>query len=82
MKYTVKTFKDEDINKRVGFFVKDDSDRQFAVDTVLPIVEGKTQQEYIQEALVEVKPKVDEWVESNQLIGVEINPDTGEPLGA
>ena len=81
MKYIVKTFQDEDTNKRVGFFVKDDNDRQFAVDAVLPIVEGKTQQQYIQDALVDIKPKVDEWVESNQMIGLEINPDTGETVG-
>lgn len=63
MKYTIKNFRNEGNNKYVGFYVEYDNNT-FAIDKVIALVDGKTDEQYISEAYVMAQPEIDEWIVS------------------
>ena len=76
MKYEIKNFETKDNQKFVGFFVKDDKGAILAIDKYLPLVNGKSNEDYIKEAIELCKPEVSEWQNSSALVGKTWNPKT------
>jgi CHASE1-domain containing sensor protein len=77
MKYEIKNFQTQDNQKLVGFWVINDNNQRLAIDKTVPIVEGKTNEQYIQEALALCQDEIAEWQESFSVVGRTWNPDTG-----
>ena len=75
MNYEVKTFETEGSNKRVGFMVDNDG-KMFAVDKLVPIADGKTDESYVQDALTAAQSEIDSWAADSAVIGKKWNPDT------
>lgn len=76
MKYEIKNFDEVDGNKTVGFWVTDDNGQKLAIDKTIPVVTGKTQEQYVQEALVLAKDEIDDWASSMAIVGRTWNPET------
>lgn len=75
MQYEIKTFETEGDSKRVGFMVENNGKR-LAIDRLVPIVEGKTPESYVSDALLSAQAEIDEWVSNSTLIGKSWNPET------
>ena len=75
MEYQIKNFQTDGDQKMVGFLVEN-NDKTFAIDKRVPIVLGKTDEQYVQEALALAQPEIDEWVASQSVIGRKWNPQT------
>ena len=75
MQYEVKTFETEGSNKRVGFMV-DNNGKKFAIDRLVEIVEGKTDESYVQDALAAAQSEIDSWAADASVVGRKWNPDT------
>jgi len=76
MNYQIKNFETVGDNKLVGFMVKNDNGKAFAIDKEVAISEGKTDEQYIQEALAAAQAEIDEWNASASVVGRKWNPDT------
>ena len=75
MEYEVKTFETEGSNKRVGFMV-DNNGKKLAIDRLVEIVEGKTDESYVQDALAAAQSEIDSWASDASVVGRKWNPDT------
>lgn len=75
MQYEIKTFETEGDNKRVGFMV-DSNGKKLAIDRLIPVVDGKTPESYVSDALIAAQSEIDEWVSNSALIGKSWNPET------
>lgn len=75
MEYKIKNFETEGDQKFVGFMVRN-NDKAFAIDKRVPLSAGKTDEQYVQEALALAKPEIDEWVASQSVVGRKWNPQT------
>lgn len=75
MDYEVKTFETEGDNKRVGFMV-DANGNKLAIDKLVPIADGKTDESYVQDALAAAQPEIDSWAADAAVVGKKWNPDT------
>ena len=75
MEYEIKTFENEGDNKRVGFLV-DSSGKTLAIDKLVTIVDGKTDESYVQEALTAAQPEIESWAADVAVVGKKWNPDT------
>ena len=76
MKYEIKNFENEGNNKFVGLYIVDDKNNRLAIDHRIPLVENKTVEEYIAEAVQKSQKDIDEWQQSVALIGMVWNPKT------
>ena len=76
MEYQIKDFRTEDNKKYVGFMIKDENGNQFAIDKKVDIVDGKTDEKYVEEAMALAQSEIDEWVVSRAVVGKNWNPDT------
>jgi hypothetical protein len=74
--YVVKTFETDGSNKRVGFMVTADNGEAFAIDKEVEIADGKTAEQYVQEALAAAQSEIDAWSGDADNIGKVWNPDT------
>jgi hypothetical protein len=78
MKYVIKSFDIEDDKMNVGFDVYfEDLDHHLYHDERVPLVEGKTDEEYVSEAFASAKSFFDEVYAGLKRSGREWNPDTG-----
>jgi hypothetical protein len=75
LKYIIKDFYKVGNKQHVGMFVKDEKDRQFVIDKEVDFQEGRTDEEYINDALVLMKPEIKEWQDSYKLVGREFDAD-------
>jgi len=75
MQYEVKTFETEGDNKRVGFLV-DNNGKMLAIDKLIAIVDGKTDESYVQDALAAAQSEIDSWAADAAVVGKKWNPDT------
>jgi hypothetical protein len=75
MEYQIKNFQTDGDQKFVGFLVRN-ADKTFAIDKRVPLASGKTDEQYVQEALALAKPEIDEWVASQSVVGRKWNPQT------
>ena len=77
MKVTIKNFENQDGKKLVGFLITDDNSQKFVIDKLLPLVEGKSNEEYVQEAFALCQDEINEWRQSTALVGKSWNIETG-----
>ena len=77
MEYVIKNFETEGDNKRIGFMVTTNG-KSFAIDKLIPVVEGKTEEVYVQEAFAAAETEINAWAaDANvQLVGKKWNPET------
>jgi hypothetical protein len=75
MEINIKNFYDENSMKYVGFKIKQDGNT-LAIDKQVPLVDGKTNEQYVQEALALCQTEIEDWKNSFALIGKKWNPDT------
>jgi hypothetical protein len=75
MQYEVKTFETEGDNKRVGFLV-DNNGKMLAIDKLITIVDGKTDESYVQDALAAAQSEINAWAADAAVVGKKWNPDT------
>ena len=75
MEYEVKTFLTEGDSKLVGFMVKSNG-RSLAIDKLVTIVDGKTNESYVQDALAAAKSEIDAWAADIAVVGKKWNADT------
>jgi hypothetical protein len=80
MKTIVKNFTEGSDSKLIGFIITDDKDRSLAIDKTLPLVDNKTDEQYINEARVLCKDQIDEWQSDFLYVGREFDADTGKFL--
>ena len=76
MKYEIKNFENVDGKKLVGFYITDDKDRKLAIDKYLPLVEEKTNEQYIKDAVNLCQEEVIDWQNKFALVGQIWNPIT------
>lgn len=76
MRYEIKNFEIEGSNKLIGFIVSDEKNRLLYIDKRIPIFEGKTDEQYVSEALSLCEDEIKEWKESFKLVGKFWNPIT------
>lgn len=76
MKYEIKNFQNQDGQKFVGFWVTDDSGKRLAIDKHLPLVDGKSNEQYVQEAVALCQAEITEWQQSFGIVGKTWNPET------
>ena len=76
MKIKIKDFKTDGDNKLVGFDITDDTGNKFVIDKQVPLVEGKTNEQYVSEAMTASQAQIDEWQESFALVGKEWDAET------
>jgi hypothetical protein len=75
MEYQIKNFQTDNAEKLVGFLVRN-ADKTFAIDKRVPLSDGKTDEQYVQEALALAQAEIDEWVASQSIVGRKWNPQT------
>jgi len=77
MKTVVKTFQNEGDQKKVGFKITDDAGNVFVIDKLVAVADGKTDEQYIGEALTASQAEIDEWQASFAVVGREWDADAG-----
>jgi len=76
LKHEIKDFRDEGGNKYVGFKITNEKGNVFLIDKEVPLSGGKTDEQYVQDALAAAQSEIDTWVAENAKIGRTWNPDT------
>jgi hypothetical protein len=76
MEISIKNFYDENSMKYVGFKIKQDGNT-LVIDKQVPLVDGKTNEQYVQEALALCQAEIEDWKNSFALVGKKWNPETG-----
>jgi len=76
LKHEIKDFRDEGGNKYVGFKITNEKGNVFLIDKEVPLSGGKTDEQYVQDALSAAQSEIDTWVAENAKIGRTWNPDT------
>ena len=76
MNYEIKNFENEDGNKFVGFKITDDKGAVFVIDKRVPLQDGKTNEQYISDALAMCQDEINGWQQSSALVGRKWNPET------
>tara|TARA_R110000824_G_scaffold363676_2_gene551743 strand:+ start:318 stop:560 length:243 start_codon:yes stop_codon:yes gene_type:complete len=76
MEYQIKDFRTEDGKKYVGFILTGSNGQQFVIDKKVDIVDGKSDEKYVEEAMALAQSEIDEWKASNSVVGKKWNPDT------
>jgi len=74
MEYEIKNFETEGDSKRVGFMVTSDG-KQLAIDKLVTIVDGKTDESYVQDALAAAKSEIDAWAAASAVVGKKWDAD-------
>ena len=77
MKTVVKTFQNEGDQKKVGFKITDANGNVFIIDKLVATEDGKTDEQYVSEALAASQAEIDEWQASFSVIGREWDADAG-----
>lgn len=73
--YTVDKFSVVDGEKLVGLRCVDEANNVFIVDKLLPIVDGTTDAQYVQQAYAAAQTEIDEWVAGMAVQGMIFNPE-------
>jgi len=71
MKIVIKDFRTDGDNKFVGFKITDDAGNVFVIDKQVPLAEGKTDEQYVTEALAVGQAEIDDWQASFAHVGKE-----------
>ena len=73
--FTVDKFITDDTEKLVGLKCVDASNNVLIADKRIPIVNGTTDAEYVQQAYAAAKTEIDEWAAGMSVQGMVFNPD-------
>jgi len=76
MKIVIKNFKTDGDQKLVGFSITDDVGNVLAHDQLVPLADGKTDEQYVTDALAAAQSEIDDWKASFAHVGKEWNADT------
>lgn len=74
--YTVDKFINDNTEKLVGLRCVDASDNVFIVDKRIPIVDGTTDAQYVQQAFTAAQAEINEWASGMSVQGMVFNPDS------
>ena len=74
--YKIKDFRNEGGNKYVGFRVTNEKGMIFVIDKQVTLSEGKTDEQYVQDALDLAQAEIDNWVAETAKVGRGWNPST------
>ena len=74
--YTVDKFINDNTEKLVGLRCVDASDNVFIVDKRIPIVDGTTDAQYVQQAFTAAQAEINEWAAGMSVQGMVFNPDS------
>lgn len=74
--YTVDKFINDNTEKLVGLRCVDASDNVFIVDKRIPIVDGTTDAQYVQQAYTAAQAEITEWSDGMSVQGMVFNPDS------
>ena len=75
LKYIIKDFYKNKDKQHVGMTITDDKERIFIIDKEVDVQEGRTDEEYINDALVLMEPEIKQWQDSYKLVGKEFDVD-------
>jgi len=73
LKYEIKNFHKEGEKQHVGMTITDDNGHTFLIDKQVDYQEGRTDEEYINDALVLMESEIEEWENSYKVIGKEFD---------
>ena len=73
--YTIDKFSVVDGEMLWGLRCVDAVNNVFIIDKRLPLVDGTTDAQYVQQAYNAAKPEIDEWVAGMAVQGMIFNPD-------
>jgi hypothetical protein len=71
MKIIIKDFKTDGDQKLVGFSITDDAGNVLAHDQRVPLADGKTDEQYVSEALAASQDQIDAWKAEFENVGKE-----------
>ena len=71
MKILIKDFKTDGDNKFVGFSITDDTGNRYVIEKQVPLADGKTDEQYVTEALAASQAQIDNWQASFANVGKE-----------
>ena len=72
--YTVDKFLNDNTEKLVGLKCVDATDNVFLVDKRIPIVDGTTDAQYVQQAYAAAKAEIDDWAANMSVQGMVFDP--------
>ena len=75
LKYIIKDFYKNGDKQHVGMTITDDKERVFIIDKEVDFQEGRTDEEYINDALVLMESEIKEWEDSYKIVGKEFDVD-------
>ncbi len=75
MEIQIKNFENDGDQKWVGFMVTNEGKR-FAIDKRVALADGKTDEQYVQEALALAQAEINEWVANQSVVGRKWNAQT------
>ena len=81
MKILIKDFRTDGDNKFVGFKITE-GNNVFAIDKQVALADGKTDEQYITEALAAGQSEIDDWKASFANVGREWNAETNACVAA
>ena len=73
LKYIIKDFYKVGNKQHVGMTITDDNNHTFLIDKQVDYQEGRTDEEYINDALVLMESEIEEWENSYKVIGKEFD---------
>ncbi len=76
MQIEIKKFITQESTKLVGFHVTNNNGALFVIDKEVPLGSGKTEEQYVQEAMALAQNEIDDWLKSQSIIGRKWNPQT------
>ena len=76
MKTEIVKFQTVDTNKLVGIKITDSNENIIFIDKEVAIVEGKTNEQYVQEAMTAAQTEIDEWTSAKAVEGKIWNYET------
>ena len=76
MEIQIKNFANDGDQKLVGFMVRDENGKAFAIDKRVALADGKTDEQYVQEALALAQAEIDEWAANQSVVGRKWNAET------
>ena len=77
MKIVIKNFKTDGDQKLVGFSITDDAGNTLAHDQRVPLADGKTDEQYVSEALAASQAEIDAWSAEFANVGKEWDAEAG-----
>jgi hypothetical protein len=75
MEYTIVKFQNEDANKLVGIAISLNG-HGFVSDERIPLIAGKSDEDYVKDAIAQARPEIDAWQAQFAVVGKKWNSQT------